>query len=61
MVPTPKIAIHLPGTFDRLHCKEKPYRFSGLRDRRYRQTHTHTQTEILILYHEEDPWVEMDQ
>ena len=28
-VPSPKIIIKLPRTYEKLHCKGEPYRFSG--------------------------------
>ena len=51
VVPSSKIAINLPRTYEKLHNKGEPYRFSGWRDLRYRQTNK--QTEILLLYYKD--------
>ena len=32
VVPSPKIVINLPRTYEKLHCKGEPYRFGGQRD-----------------------------
>ena len=29
VVSSPQIVINLPRTYEKLHCKEEPYRFSG--------------------------------
>ena len=31
-VPSPKIVINLPKTYEKLHCKREPYRFIGKRN-----------------------------
>ena len=33
MVPSPKIVINLPWTYEKLPCKEEPYQLSGQRER----------------------------
>ena len=43
LVPSPKIAINLPRTYEKPHCKREPYRFCGKQDPLVRR-------DIILLY-----------
>ncbi len=46
----PQIAINLPSSYEKLHCKGIPYQFSGQRDP---LVQTERQTDILLLYYKD--------
>ena len=45
-----QIVIILPRTYEKLHCKEELYRFSGYRDP---SIQTNKQIDILLLYYKD--------
>ena len=51
VVPSPKIAMNLPRTYAKLHCKGEPY---WLKDERDPLVQTERQTEMLLLFREVD-------
>ena len=54
VVPSRKIVKNLPGTYEKLPCKGKSYRFSSYRDPSVQtNTQTNTQTDILLLQYKD--------
>ena len=51
VIPSPKIVINLPRTYEKLLCKGEPHRSAVSEILRYKQTDS--QTNILLLYHKD--------